>query len=241
MITSLTNEKMVALTKLHQRKYRTQQQRFLLVGTHYLEIAYKNNALETIVTSDETFAFYDVDIILVSQPVLDKLANTTSLAMVVGVCLIKEKPIDPKASRLLLTDEINDPGNLGTMIRSAVAFGFDGLICASGSVDFYNEKTIRASAGAIFELPLLKADLLEEISKFKKIGFSIIGTDVEQALPLSNIPTPDKLAIVLGNEKYGVSPEVLASCDMITTIEASAFESLNVAMATTILTYVFRK
>ena len=241
MITSTSNPTIIELTKLHQSKYRQKEKQFLLVGQQYLEVAYQQQALKQIYTSDPFFSFYDVPVILCAQIVLDKLANVTSTTMVVGVCAIKEKAMPEHATRLLLLDEVSDPGNMGTIIRSALAFNFDGVIANRYCADYYNDKTVRASAGAIFNIALEKTSLIDRIVELKALGFTIIGTSLDKAIPVSKMPTFEKVALVLGNERAGVSSEVLEYCDMITKIEADAFESLNVAMAATILTYVYRK
>ena len=130
---------------------------------------------------------------------------------------------------------------MGTMIRTALSFGFDKIICSKDCVDVYNEKVIRSSQGAIFHIPTDTLDCVKAIEDLKKSSFKVFGTGFNQSVPLESTEKPEKLAIILGNEGKGVRTELLRKSDAIIRIETSKFNSLNVGVATGILLHYFRK
>ena len=137
----------------------------------------------------------------------------------------------------MLLDHIQDPGNLGTIIRSAVAFNFSTIIVSEDTVDFYNDKVIRSSEGMIFNINLVKDDLLSIIPVLKEKGYKIYGTDVKKG---KNIKTIDnkQCAIIIGSEGKGMSIEVKELCDDFIYINMSkTCESLNAAFASSIIMY----
>ena len=153
---------------------------------------------------------------------------------------MKTKLIE-KQNRLLLLDRVQDPGNLGTLLRSAVAFGFDGVILGEGCVDVYNEKVIRSTQGAIFKIPIEFHDLKEYVPLLQSNDVKVYGTSLQNGKPLGEIEEKVKMAFILGNEGQGVSSELLSSTDGNIFIEMSQnIESLNVSIAGSIIMYHFR-
>jgi TrmH family RNA methyltransferase len=142
---------------------------------------------------------------------------------------------------VLLLDQIQDPGNVGTIIRTAHSFGYDCVVLSENSVDLTNEKVLRASQGAIFHLPVIQRAMKSAVEECRKNGLMILGTGLKHSVPLSTIPDREKVAIILGNEGQGVRFEILHLCDAVVKIEINGFESLNVAVASGILCYRFRK
>ncbi len=144
-------------------------------------------------------------------------------------------------NRLLLLDRIQDPGNLGTLLRSALAFDFDGVILGEGCVDLYNEKVIRSTQGAIFKLAIQHQCLTEVIKTLKEQGVQVYGTSLQNGKPLREIEATTKMAFILGNEGSGVSKELLALTQQNIFIEmGEKIESLNVSIAGSIIMYQFR-
>ncbi len=144
-----------------------------------------------------------------------------------------------RARRVVILESLADPGNVGTVIRNAAAFGFDAVICAAGGASPHNAKAVRASATAIFHLPVFSAASVASVSAMCP-GWCFIGTDVSPGattLPdFLHDPPSGPLAVVLGGEASGLSPEALASCRRRITIPiTSRVESLNVASASAIL------
>lgn len=141
---------------------------------------------------------------------------------------------------LLLLDQVQDPGNVGTMIRTAEAAGFAGVILGEGTADLYNDKTIRATQGALFQLPILTAFLPELLPKLHQIGYCSWVTTLEEASFYSELTQPQKVGIVMGNEGNGVDPKLQAmASERVKIPMLGEAESLNVAIAAAILTYQF--
>lgn len=141
---------------------------------------------------------------------------------------------------LLLLDQVQDPGNVGTMIRTAEAAGFAGVILGEGTADLYNDKTIRATQGALFQLPILTASLFELLPKLHQIGYCSWVTTLEEASFYTELAQPQKVAIVMGNEGNGVDPKLQAmATERVKIPMLGEAESLNVAIAAAILTYQF--
>ena len=150
--------------------------------------------------------------------------------------------MDAEASlnKLLLLDEIQDPGNLGTIIRSSVAFNVDTIILSENTVDLYNPKVIRATQGILFYINIISMNSLEAIRELKMLNIPIYGTDVDSGVDARTLRDSDKqsFALVMGNEGNGVRDIVKEQCDKNLYISMNSnVESLNVAIATSILLY----
>src|SRR5699024_7380004 len=139
---------------------------------------------------------------------------------------------------LLVVDSLQDPGNLGTMIRTADAAGFEAVILGDGSVDLYNEKVIRATQGSIFHIPVFQFDLITNIPVLKQEGFRIWASALSGATSYNVLTPAEKNALVIGNEGAGVSDEVLLLADYQVKIPIyGKAESLNAGIAAGILMY----
>ena len=158
----------------------------------------------------------------------------------IGVCEQKEPHI-AKAQRTVLLDGVQDPGNLGTIIRTAVSFGFDAVYCSEDTCDLYNDKVIRSTQGALFHIPVLRVNLNDLIRNLRNDGFTIVATTLEHSKTMSEIPDTGKLAFVFGNEGKGVTPAIQKAADERLRIEMEGFESLNVAVAAGIVMYHYRR
>ena len=238
MIESVHNPKVKKWVSYHQKKYRDEDRVFLVEGEHLVEEALKSGQLMEVMSLSERSL--PVHVHVVSSAVMDKVCQTKSKSAIVGLCRKKTLKLEQKR-RLLLLDTIQDPGNLGTMIRTAVSFGFDGIIMNSGCADVYNEKTIRSSQGAIFFVPVVVADLKNMIKELQSEGVIIVATALQNAIGLNQLVSSEKMAFVMGNEGQGVSEELIGLADQCVTIEMSTFESLNVGIATGIICYNFRQ
>jgi TrmH family RNA methyltransferase len=146
------------------------------------------------------------------------------------------------AKTYLLLDAVQDPGNLGTMIRTADAAGIDAVIIGRGSVDIYNSKVLRAAQGSHFHLPIISGDLHEWIDKLQENDISVFGTALEGASVYTDITPTDSFALIVGNEGNGVGKDILSSttANLYIPIYGKS-ESLNVAVATGILLYYLKK
>lgn len=243
-IDSVQNVRVKMYSKLKEKKYREEWKNFLVEGEHLIEEALKEHLVLTLFCLNGKHPFKispqdKVEEIQASEAVLEKLSSTNSPAQYVAVCkFIPKRPIEGK--RIIVLDDVQDPGNVGTIVRSALSFGFDGLILSKNGVDLYNEKLIRSTQGAIFRLPIERCDILPKIKELKNQGYYIVGTSLQNGCGLSKIMEKDKMVIVLGNEGSGVSKGVLVLSDINAFIEMENFESLNVGVAAGIMMYNFR-
>lgn len=216
---------------------------FVFEGYHLLEMAISSGSLVRVFSS-ETLRNVpsSIESYLVSEDILRKISLTLHPEGVVGVAR-RKKPLPFLSKRALILDEISDPGNMGTILRGALAFGFSDVLLLGDGVNPFNSKAIMSSQGAIFSLNIERSsDARNSLLSLKKNGYSLIGTDLKSSIPLGEIKIEEgeKLALVLGNESRGVSPLVLSLTDKNIRIEMSGIDSLNVAMAGSILMYHLR-
>lgn len=236
IITSLENKEIKRITKLKSKKYRDELQEFIVEGEHLVEESYKNKVLKKIILLENTDIDIDVEKIYVNHDVMKKISNLDSPPKVIGICkLLEEKEI---GDRVLILDGIQDPGNLGTIIRSAVAFNIDTIILSNDTVDMYNSKVIRSTQGMLFYINIIRTDLMEVLPELKKNNYTIYTTNVTNGTDIKKCEKQNKFALIVGNEGNGVSKKVSDYADYTIYIKTNNnVESLNVAVATSILLY----
>lgn len=240
IITSLDNQRVKKWYKLKEKKYRDKEGLFLVEGEHLvLEAIKSQNAVEVILESDVLLPL-DIPKYYVTKDILKKLTSlNTPPQMIAVVKKIKENAYKDK---LLLIDSLQDPGNLGTIIRSAVAFNIDTIVLGDDTVDLYNEKVIRATQGLLFHINIINKNLPQFIKELKQQNYYILGTKVTHGKAIEDVQLNDKYAFIVGNEGSGVSPELLDLCDNYIYINMNdVCESLNVAVATSIILYELNK
>jgi len=237
VITSVDNKKIKKYASLKNSKNRYSEKLFLVEGMHLCEEAYKSGMLiDILVLEDTKLTFdYDKEITYVSMNVLKKVSNLVN-PNIIGICkIIDNKEIS--GNHLLILDDVRDPGNLGTIIRSSKAFNVDTIILSTNSVDIYNDKVLRSTEGMIFNMNIVYSDLESIIPKLKSDGYTILGTDVKSGVDVRDINI-SKYALIMGNEGNGVSENIKKLCDKNLYIKMNkGCESLNVAVATSILLY----
>jgi len=236
VITSLDNKRIKNLAKLLNKKYRDETGMFLVEGEHLVIEAKRAGSLIEVIKCEDYEMDFDVTTTLVTYDVIKKLSNTLNPQKVIGVC----KKLDNKdiGNKVLVLEDIQDPGNLGTIIRSSVAFGVDTIVVSNNTVDMYNDKVLRSSEGMIFHIDIVKMDVNECIDKLHEEGYEIYGTKVDGGTDLREITVGDKYAVVMGNEGAGVSEFTLDKCDKYIYIPMNSdCESLNVGVATSIILY----
>lgn len=240
LITSIDNNKIKDIKKLNQKKYRDKQNQFLIESRHLVLEAYKTGYLKTLIVEQNEIFPLDIETIYVTNDIINYLGDTETPQTVMGVCE-KIKCNEELGSKVLILDNIQDPGNLGTIIRSAVAFNVDTIVLGDGCVDLYNPKVVRSSQGMLFHMNFVKKDLLEFIPTIKD-EYQIIGTKVTHGKDIKTLEKNEKVCIIMGNEGNGVSEEILDLCDEFAYIPMSdVCESLNVGVATSILLYELNK
>ena len=244
-IESVNNPKVKAWKKLLTKKERDQSGHYLIEGFHLVEEALKEQiVLEVIINQDMVKPVHlnldGTEVVYVNEAVMKAICDTETPQGVVAVC---EKRMDcmenVKMEKLLLLDRVQDPGNLGTMIRTADAAGVDAIILGAGCADPYSPKVVRATQGSLFHLPLIKADLSEFIDELE---IPVYGTALEGAIPFKQVEPSETFALLVGNEGQGVSAELLGKTTKNLYIPIyGKSESLNVGIAAGILMYYLRK
>lgn len=253
-ISSRTNETVVSLAKLKDKKERDITGLYLCegyklcseaVGAAEIKYALLRENKKENESYTELCRKSGGDVIVLSEGAFDKITTDKASDGVIFVCKKENNCIlnadDIKNERICALDCVRDPGNVGTIIRSATAFGFDRVIlwnCA----DIYNPKTVRATMGAIFKIKTTVADdPFETIAVLKNSGRRVIATALsENGMVLGESQIYKTDCAVLGNEGHGVSPEILAACDNTMIIPMSGkTESLNAAAAAAVILWEY--
>lgn len=240
LITSTDNKKIKEIVKLKQKKYRNLENKFIIETENLIEEAYLENRLEEVyILENENISLkLDCPIYEVTSKVMDKIKSVNT-SKILGIATKKEN-LEYIGKRYLMLDKVSDPGNLGTIIRSASAFDIDTIILSEDCCDVYNEKTIRATEGAIFKVNIITEDLEEAINNLKKLNINIYRTDVNAGKDITEI-SKDNFCIIMGNESNGVSEKIKNQVEKSVHIKTNNVESLNVAVATSIILYELNK
>ena len=165
MIESLNNEKIKYYTKLNDKKYRKSEKLFIAAGEHLVTEALKKNIVKEILLLNGEENVYG-DVTYVTSDILKKVSDLTNYPKVLAICYIKD---DLKIEgNVVALDNIKDPGNLGTIIRSAVAFNYDTILLSEECVDVYNSKVVRATEGMLFNVNIVTCDLFSTLLKLKE-------------------------------------------------------------------------
>ncbi|OLS41471.1 RNA methyltransferase [Bacillus sp. MRMR6] len=247
-IQSVNNPQVKQWKKLLTKKERDKSGTFLVEGFHLVEEALKDQEQVIEVIVSETVGLpprWDtgsVLVTLVTEEISNMLTDTEAPQGIYAVCRQLDRQGSVDAQTYLFIDAVQDPGNLGTMIRTADAAGIDMVIVGRGSVDVYNSKVLRSAQGSHFHLPIVRADLSEWVDKLKEQNIPVYGTALEGASAFTDTSTGDRFALIVGNEGNGVSKELLSktTANLYIPIYGKS-ESLNVAVATGILLYYFKK
>ena len=237
MITSLDNKKVKEWTKLHNKKYR--EESFLILDEKMVFAAYKHKLLKALIYVDEKpFSFENA--YEVNQEVINKVSKKENLKYI-GIGLkIKER--NNYKNRVMILEDLQDPLNIGRIIENAYLFGFDTVIISNNSADIYNSKCLTAAGEALYEVNIIHSDIEKEIELLKNNNFKIYATGLKTySIEMYDVKENDKMAIILGNEGSGVKEETMKISDEIIKIDMHNIDSLNVAMAGSILMYRFRK
>lgn len=227
IITSKDNEIVKSIRKLKEKKYRDLNSQYIVEGTKIVKEAIEENTkIQTIVICEECIEegaieqklLYDIakfNCIYVNKKIFLTLTEVQNPQGVLAV-IAKEKEkneIDYSDDLLLVLDDIQDPGNMGTILRTADSVGLKQIIISKGNVDVYSPKVIRSTMGAIFRINIVESDNLKEtIKEIKKNKFEVLATSLQNSESIYSVKYRKK-AIVIGNEANGVSKEVLELCD----------------------------
>lgn len=235
-ITSKSNDKIKHLLSLRKKKNHLNEDVFIFEGKKALEMAYKNNLLIEVYTLKTLNLSKNISQYIITKEILEKISINQSPE---GIVFLAKIPhiIPQKKDKLLYLDNIQDPGNIGTLIRSALALNFDAVIYSPHCCDPYNDKALAASKGSIFSLPIYQ-DNLEHL---KEDHLIIVSTLSDDSISVEDIEVSHPFVLVIGNEAHGVSEETLLLADLKVKIPINNIDSLNAAIAGGILMYELNK
>lgn len=247
MITSIQNHRVKEWKKLHTKKGREKTGRFIVEGFHLVEEAKKTGqkikeviyqedvVLPEFISSEKTIA--------VSKAVFKEISQTETPQGVIAVVEQSKQELSLEDTKsLLMIDAVQDPGNLGTMIRTADAAGMGGVVLGKGTVDLYNDKVIRATQGSLFHIPIVQGDLSSYMRELQANHFAVWATALEGANDYMDVEVTEKVAIIVGNEGAGINPDILSLADERVKIPIyGQAESLNVSIAAAIIMYDLQK
>lgn len=239
MYSSIQNEKIKSIKKLREKKYRDIEGLFIVEGKNLVMEAYKNNLLKTLIVLDNSSFNLSIETIRVSKNVMKYLSELNTPNEIMGICYKKKE--ENISGNILILDNIQDPGNLGTIIRSAVAFSISTIIVSPDTVSIYNSKVLRSTQGLLFDVNIIVRDISSAIDDLKQNGYKIYGTKVDNGKNLKDMDSTNKYAVIMGNEGSGVNKDILDKCDEYIYIPMNEkCESLNVGVATSIILYEMR-
>lgn len=235
--------------KLQTSKGRKKAEAYIIEGEHLVEEAIRSTvSIQRLVVSEDHVQLYELwtqkyPTMIVSKEVFEKLSMTQSNQGILAIVPLEKKIlVEVPKGRYLLVDAVQDPGNLGTIIRTADAAGFDAVVLGEGCVDLYNDKVVRSMQGSQFHVAIYHENLTEVYEKLKEKDILIAVTALHrEAKDFQWLTGRDSVAIVVGNEGNGVRQELIDSADSIIQIPMfGQAESLNVAIASGILMYQTR-
>lgn len=237
LITSVNNEHIKEISKLKEKKYRDETNMFLVETKHLVLEAYRAGLIKELILEQNEIFPIDVPTTYVSKEVLKKISSLDTPSKVMAVVKKRTYTTD-LGERILILDKIQDPGNLGTIIRSAVAFNIDTIICSTDTVDLYNPKVVRSSQGMMFHIPILTKNIEQIIKDLKSKDYKIVGTKVTNGHDVRTSSIYSHFALVIGNEGQGMSKNIEELCDEFLYIKMNGnCESLNASVAASILMY----
>ncbi len=256
LIQSSKNNVFKYAKSLQIKKYRDISNQYLIEGLKIVKEALSSNAnLRMILFSAEQSENNDIKDILakaeslelqmyqVDKRIFKDIAETKSSQGIIGIVGKPEfnlnDVLDKRDLRIIILDEVSDPGNLGTIIRTADACNYDAVLLSKGCVDVYNGKSVRAAMGSLFHLPIIQnIEIKETVELLKKNSVTVYGTHVHNGEACYDIVYDGRFGIIIGNESTGLSKESLDSIEnMIRIPMPGKAESLNASVASSIIMY----
>lgn len=252
-VTSKNNRVYTDILRLHQKKYRDREGRYLVEGENLVQEAIRQRAdiLDLVIREGSRFDGEDApevsggSVYVLDGKLFDAAAPTESSQ---GILAVIRKPdlageglsaIDRPGGNLVVLDRLQDPGNIGTIIRTAEGAGYEAVLVIRGTADVFSPKVVRAAAGAIFRMPILMADTWEEMADLVRIhGKKLAVTSIRDHLQYYEADLSRDIALVIGNEGNGCDPELIEAADLRVSIPMGGqLESLNASVAAGILMY----
>lgn len=243
-ITSSSNQKYKYFKSLQQKKARCENNEFTVEGIKSVRDAINSGReINAIIVSDkfnDAFDYGKCAVYEVSEPLFNKLCDTKTPQGIMAVIKMYDNSgfIPKLGGAYVYCDNVSDPGNIGTIIRTADAAGLSGVIISKGSVDIYSPKVVRSSMGSFFNIPIITDKDIGDLVKYKSDGFSLIGGALtKETIDFKECDYKKPVIIIVGNEANGISDEVLGNCIPVKIPIFGSAESLNVSVAAGILMY----
>jgi TrmH family RNA methyltransferase len=246
VITSTRNERVAAALRLKKRAFRERERRFLVEGAQAVAeaLAHPSGLIRLYHTDRdhplvERARSFGAELVHVSDEVMEKLTSTVTPQGLLGICAFVDVELGPEAAGpgcVALLHAVRDPGNAGTVLRSADAAGAAAVVFSAASVDVYNPKTVRASAGSLFHLPVVRdLETAAAVERLRAGGRRILAMDASGEADLYELDLSDPIAFVFGNEAWGLPDDVIALADATVRVPIGGrAESLNLAASATV-------
>ena len=246
-IESKNNNLFKEIKKLKEKKHRIKSNKYLIEGLRFVEEAIKSKVSIDSIIFTESFKEKNPDLFLkinenikliqMNETLLKQLCSTENPQGIIGVINMQNKELK-SGELVVLVDKVQDPGNMGTIISTAHAAGAAGIVMTKGTVDIYNDKTLRSTMGSIFYIPIVEDNSLDFVKSLKKEGYKLVVSSLQGKNNFFEENLQGKVMIAVGNEGNGVSDEVYDIADIKVKIPMPGeAESLNVAVATSIMIY----
>ncbi len=250
VIKSKDNNTLKEIKKLKEKKYRIENKKFIIEGFRFLEEGFKSDFIidrlfikeSSVDKFKEKFSLYideyEEKIFIINDNLFKNISGTENSQGVLAILQMKEENFNKEEGLYILADKVQDPGNLGTIIRTAHSASCKGVILTKDTVDLYNEKTLRATMGSIFNIPIIHDEDLVFTKKLISEGYNLVCSSLQTDKNFFEVNLVDNAIIAVGNEGNGISDEVmnLATCKVKIPMLGNT-ESLNVAIAASIMIY----
>lgn len=238
IITSVDNSKIKEIIKLSKKKNRDNLGKYIIEGENLVLEAFKNNLLEEIYVLEENEL--NIKQTIITPKIMSHITQLSSIPSIIGIA--KKTNKNKLGNKIMILENVQDPGNIGTIIRSAVAFNIDTIVLSKTCADIYSSKVLRATQGMIYNINIIIEDLEKIINEIKNKNIKIYGTDVTGGKLVNTVTNKEKFAIIMGNEGQGLEKNTKNKCDEFIYINMNnKCESLNVAVASSIIMYEFSK
>ena len=254
IITSKSNDIVKYISALAEKNGREQSGCFWIEGLRSVSEALSEKLIQQLIVS-QTFAGtkefsrvgQNIPITVMSDGLFQYISQTRTPQGIGAICKIKKydlQKILQQEKKILLLEDVRDPGNMGTVIRTAAAAGFGGIIASDGCVDVYNPKVVRSTVGCLFKTKIVqcKGNFKNITEEVKNTGFKVYAAHPRGGQDLFEVIFAEKTAIALGNEANGLSESLLRQCNQLVTIQMEpGIESLNASVAAALMMYETRR
>lgn len=250
IITSKNNATIKEIKKLKDKKYRTKSGKFLVEGFRFVSEALQSSyEVDVVIMSEssndkwqefqiQSKLHHNTNVYQVNESIFKSISSTDTPQGIIAVVKNKNIEVINEDGFFILADKIQDPGNMGTIIRTAHAAGALGVIVTKGSVDIFNEKTLRSTMGSIFKIPVILDEDFEFLYSLKDQGYKLIASSLDTDSNFYDIDLIQNVIITVGNEGNGISDEVYNLSEIKIKIPMPGdAESLNAAVAASIMMY----